>query len=268
MAITVLEVLKHLPRTNCGDCGQPTCLAFATQVIKEGADLSKCPYLPETAGEMGAAVQAQQLSGVGRRRESVAISLEVLQAKVAPLDFAALADGLGAGFGSEAGHPYLTLPYFGHCLQVFKDELRYPPGALADPWDAILLYNYIASRGNQVATGEWIAYHSLPNSVSKAKTLVRLEKQLAAHFAGQAGKLKERAAALGAEFTAVGEDADVQAIFRPLPRVPLLLLFWDAESEEGFEPQARFLFDASVTAYLDLEAMLFLVEHLMDRLMD
>jgi hypothetical protein len=38
MAITVLKVLKHLPRTNCGDCGQPTCLAFATQVIKEGED--------------------------------------------------------------------------------------------------------------------------------------------------------------------------------------------------------------------------------------
>ena len=30
MAITVMEVLKNLPRTNCGDCGQPTCLAFAT----------------------------------------------------------------------------------------------------------------------------------------------------------------------------------------------------------------------------------------------
>ncbi len=66
----------------------------------------------------------------------------------------------------------------------------------------------------------------------------------------------------------MGEDADLQAIFQPLPRVPVLLLFWDADPEEGFEPQARFLFDASVTAYLDLEAMLFLVEHLMERLMD
>ena len=268
MAVTVLEVLKHLPRTNCGDCGQNTCLAFATQVIKEGEDLSRCPHLPETARQMEAAVQAQQRAGVGRRRESIAISLEVLQAKVAPLNFAALAPGLGAGFGSEAGRPYLTLPYFGHRLQVFKDELRYPPGAPADPWDAILLYNYVASRGSQPPTGEWIAYHSLPNSVSKAKTLARLEKKLAAHFAGQAGKLRERAVGLGAELTAVGEDADLQAIFWPLPRVPLLLLFWDTEAEEGFEPQARFLFDASVTAYLDLEAMLFLVEHLMDRLMD
>jgi hypothetical protein len=61
--------------------------------------------------------------------------------------------------------------------------------------------------------------------------------------------------------------ADVQGTFLPLPKVLLLLLFWDAEAEEGFAPQAHWLFDASVTHYLNLEAMLFLVEHLMERLM-
>jgi hypothetical protein len=268
MAITVMEVLKNLPRTNCGECGQATCLAFATQVIKEGEDLEKCPHLTGAGSDMKEAVRAQQQTGVGRRRESLAISLEVLQEKVAPLDFAALAEGIGAAYGQEAGRPYLNLVYFGHCLQVFKDELRYPPGALADPWDAILLYNYIAFRGHEPPTGRWIAYNSLPNSVSQAKTLARLEQKLADHFAGKAAELKERAAQLGGETAAVGgEDADVQAAFLPLPRVPLLLSFWDAEAEEGFAPQARFLFDASVTTYLDLEAMLFLVEHLMGRLM-
>ncbi|MCK9377513.1 MAG: DUF3786 domain-containing protein [Syntrophobacterales bacterium] len=268
MAITVLEVLKKLPRTNCGDCGQQTCLAFATQVIKEGEDLEKCPHLTVTAAGLGEAVKAQQEAGVGRRRESHAISLEVLQAKVAPLDFAALAEGLGATYGEEAGRPYLSLAYFGYCLQVFKDELRYPPGALADPWDAILLYNYIASQGREPVTGRWIAYNSLPNSVSKAKTLARLERQLADHFAGKTAELRERLAQQGGDTVTVGgEDADVQASFLPLPRVPVLLLFWDAEAEEGFAAQAHFLFDASVTTYLDLEAILFLVEHLMERLM-
>jgi hypothetical protein len=267
MAITVMEVLKNLPRTNCGDCGQPTCLAFATHVIKEGEDLNKCPYLTGAGAGMGPAVRAQQAAGVGRRRESLAISLEVLQEKVAPLDFAALAQGLGATYGEEAGRPYLSLTYFGHRLLVFKDELRYPPGAHADPWDAILLYNYIAFQGKEPVAGRWIAYNSLPNSVSKAKTLARLEKKLADHFAGRATLLKERAAQLGGEPVAVGEDADLQAAFLPLPKVPLLLLFWDAEAEEGFAPQAHLLFDASVTAYLDLEGMLFLVEHLMERLM-
>ena len=262
-----MEVLKRLPRTNCGDCGRPTCLAFATQVIKEGEDLGKCPHLA-AGDEFGELIRAQQLSGVGRRRESVAISLEVLQEKVAPLNFAALAAGLGADYGEEAGRPYLAMPYFGHCLQVFKDELRYPPGALADPWDAILLYNYLASQGSQPPTGNWIAYNSLPNSVSKAKTLARLERELAAHFRGRADALKDKAAGLGAAMVAVGgEDADVQAVFWPLPRVPILLLFWDADPAEGFEAQGRLLFDAGVSAYLDLEALLFLVEHLLAQLM-
>ncbi len=115
--------------------------------------------------------------------------------------------------------------------------------------------------------GRWIAYNSLPNSVSKAKTLARLEQKLADHFAGKAAQLRERADRLGGVMVAVGEDADLQAAFLPLPKVPLLLLFWDAEAEEGFAPQAHLLFDASVTHYLDLEAMLFLVEHLMERLM-
>jgi hypothetical protein len=267
MAVTVMEVLKRLPRTNCGDCGQPTCLAFATRVIKEGEDLGRCPHLPP-GNEFSDLIRAQQQAGVGRRRESVAISLEVLQEKVVPLDFAALAAGLGADYGEEAGRPYLAIPYFGYCLQVFKDELRYPPGALADPWDAILLYNYIASGGSRVPTGDWIAYNSLPNSVSKAKTLARLERELAAHFRGRAAALKDRAQSLGAELVAVGGvDSDVQAVSQPLPRVPILLLFWDADPAEGFEAQCRLLFDASVSEYLDLEAILFLVEHLLARLM-
>jgi hypothetical protein len=175
---------------------------------------------------------------------------------------------LGATYGEEAGRPYLTLTYFGYPLQVFKDELRFHPGAPADPWDAILLYNYIASQSREPVAGRWIAYNSLPNSVSKAKTLVRLEQKLADHFAGRADQLKQRAGQLGGVMVAVGEDADLQAAFLPLPKVPLLLLFWDAEAEEGFAPQAHLLFDASVTHYLDLEAMLFLVEHLMERLME
>jgi len=267
MAITVMEVLKNLPRTNCGDCGQATCLAFATRDIKEGEDLDKCPHLTGAGADLGQAVRAQQEAGVGRRRESLAISLEVLQEKVAPLNFAALAEGLGAVYGEEAGRPYLLLTYCGHPLQVFKDELRYPAGAPADPWDAILLYNYIASQGKEPVAGRWIAYNSLPNSVSKAKTLARLEQKLADHFAGRAERLQQRAEQLGGEMAAVGEDADVQAAFLPLPKTPLLLLFWDAEAEEGFAPQAHVLFDASITRYLDLEAMLFLVEHLMERLM-
>lgn len=268
MAHTVLELLKALPRTNCGDCGQSTCLAFATRVIKEGEDLSRCPHLPPAAQELAEAISRQQEKGEGRRRESLAISLEVMHAKIAPLNFRDLAPGLGAVYGEEEGRPYLKFSYFGHELLVFPDEVRYPPGAVPNPWDAILLYNYIASCGKALPTGTWITYQSLPNSVSKAKTLARLEKELAAHFAGRLGQLQSQAAALGAKPAQASENADFQGVFWLLPRVPVLLLFWDAEPEEDFQAQAHFLFDSTVGDFLDLESLLFLVEQLLDRLME
>ena len=267
MALSVMELLKTLPRTNCGECGQATCLAFATQVIKEGEDLGRCPYLPEAAQAIAGEIENQQASGLGRRRESIAIALEALQEKVAPLDLASLAEGLGANYGEEDRRPFLNFRFFGHNLMVFKDEVRYPEGVAANPWDAILLYNYLASRGRAELTGNWITFQSLPNSVSKTKTLKRLEGELAAHFAGKQEDLAKAAAHLGAEPTQTAGDADLQVVFRPLPKVPILLLFWEADLEENFPAQVHFLFDGNVSEYLDLESLLFLVEQLAERLM-
>jgi len=115
--------------------------------------------------------------------------------------------------------------------------------------------------------GTWITFQSLPNSVSKAKTLARLEKELAEHFTGQIDQLRRQTAALAAAPIQASENADFQAVFQPLPRVPVLLLFWDAEPAEGFPAQAHFLFDSTVSDFLDLESLLFLVEQLTDRLM-
>ncbi|HAG07275.1 MAG: CO dehydrogenase/acetyl-CoA synthase delta subunit, TIM barrel [Clostridia bacterium 62_21] len=56
MALTGLEIYKLLPRTNCGDCGQPTCLAFAMQLAAGKASLDACPHASEEAREvLGAA---------------------------------------------------------------------------------------------------------------------------------------------------------------------------------------------------------------------
>ncbi len=41
----VLEILRLLPKTNCGECGQPTCMVFASQVAEGGKDADDCPPL-------------------------------------------------------------------------------------------------------------------------------------------------------------------------------------------------------------------------------
>jgi len=49
MALTGLQIYKLLPRTNCHECGYPTCLAFAMKLAAKQAELKQCPYVTEEA---------------------------------------------------------------------------------------------------------------------------------------------------------------------------------------------------------------------------
>ena len=49
MSPTGIEIFKLLPKTNCGDCGVPTCLAFAMNLAAGKAELSACPHVSDEA---------------------------------------------------------------------------------------------------------------------------------------------------------------------------------------------------------------------------
>jgi len=49
MALTGIEIFKLLPKTNCKECGEPTCLAFAMKLAASKAELSACPHVSEEA---------------------------------------------------------------------------------------------------------------------------------------------------------------------------------------------------------------------------
>jgi len=49
MALTGIEIFKKLPKTNCGECGVPTCLAFAMKLAAGQAELAACPHVSEEA---------------------------------------------------------------------------------------------------------------------------------------------------------------------------------------------------------------------------
>lgn len=49
MALTGIEIFKQLPKTNCGDCGVPTCLAFAMKLAQGQAELASCPHVSDDA---------------------------------------------------------------------------------------------------------------------------------------------------------------------------------------------------------------------------
>ena len=49
--IQVIDILKRLPKTNCGECGAPTCMVFATQIAEGAKDGFDCPALDEEQRE-------------------------------------------------------------------------------------------------------------------------------------------------------------------------------------------------------------------------
>jgi len=47
MALSGIQIYKLLPKTNCKECGYPTCLAFAMKLAAKQAELLACPYVSE-----------------------------------------------------------------------------------------------------------------------------------------------------------------------------------------------------------------------------
>ena len=52
MGLTGIQIFKLLPKTNCKECGVPTCLAFAMNLAAGKAELTSCPYVSEEAKAM------------------------------------------------------------------------------------------------------------------------------------------------------------------------------------------------------------------------
>ncbi len=47
MALTGIQIFKLLPKTNCGECKYPTCLAFAMALASGKAEIDACPHVTE-----------------------------------------------------------------------------------------------------------------------------------------------------------------------------------------------------------------------------
>lgn len=64
MGLTGIQIFKLLPKTNCGECGVPTCLAFAMNLASGKAELDACPYVSEEAREKLAEASAPPIRPV------------------------------------------------------------------------------------------------------------------------------------------------------------------------------------------------------------
>lgn len=80
MALTGLDIFKLLPKKNCKECGQPTCLAFAMALAGAKTSLDKCPYVSEEAKETlgGAAAPPIKLVKIGKDEKTREVGDELV----------------------------------------------------------------------------------------------------------------------------------------------------------------------------------------------
>lgn len=176
--------------------------------------------------------------------------VEGLRLEIAGMDPAALAARAGAEYrASPPGPAEIRIPVWGRETTVgVPDFIARDPetGRECDPGtQALLAYHFRVTDGSPTA-GRWISFSELPDGAFYSRA-----------FQGYTGDLLVRA--FGCGLDALGRAAeklggaretegDLAFSFRPLPRVPLLLVLWRGDDE--FAPSAKFLFDASAERQL------------------
>lgn len=268
-----LEFVALTAKNNCGECGCPTCLAFAVAVTKGGQPPLGCPYVKASALPDELVQEAGREGGLatvekGQNERDMAL-VSHLKAKVRDLDFSRLAPLLGAELLVEDGFDNLVFPYLDRQAVMSSERLTLAGESLVDPRDQILLYNYVAFGGGTAPSENWIGMESLPNSISKIRTLATYcEHKLADKFSGRASRLGELCLQVGGRHGAGEQNGDVGMVIPVLPFVPLYLIFWDEDTEDGFPAKVKILFDENVMNFLDLESLVFAAEKMAERILE
>ncbi|HDM76153.1 MAG TPA: DUF3786 domain-containing protein [Deltaproteobacteria bacterium] len=210
----------------------------------------------------------QLAKGIGVKREGFQKALDFLREEIKKWDLKKIAPSLGAEVRVIDGVTVLELEYFGKKVIVSESDVSQVPEGDIDPWEKIFIYNYVIG-GVVEPSGEWVGMESLPNSVSKIKSLrSHCEEPLAKAFAGKMNALPEVIKKVGGVVVETDVQVDVVADFQILPKLKIRIQWWDEEPDEGFEAKAKFLFDSRVLETLDIESLLFACEQLTDRLLN
>ncbi|MGD9876248.1 DUF3786 domain-containing protein, partial [Desulfococcus sp.] len=270
MPLSVVDLYRDvLPKTNCRDCGFATCLAFAGMVVSEKLPLDGCPHIdPETAARCQKILDAQHAAGKWTRRDMAEDALVWAREKAASMAIEDLPHRIGGRLVGKESNVELELPYFSGLIRIGRNGVRKADDEPLNRWEQVFIYNHMAQGGKVNPTGRWKAFQEIPNTVSKIKSMrAHVEIPLAERFSGKPEALAEAARRIGGlDKIREHPSADAAWRFTPLPKVPVMLLFWNQDDE--FEAKIKLLFDETVCEHLDIESILFLSERLVQLLCD
>lgn len=167
------------------------------------------------------------------------------------MDFALLPERLGV----EVRGDTVIVPVFGKPFRVTENEVIDPGGKRASYAVSVILCKYLLLCPNYHSVlDEWWSFKDFRSAAPLVTYFSdNVERVISGHFSRRTDDLRKAAAALGCRKPAMSLSYDFVACFDPLPRVPLLLVFNDADEE--FESGCSVLFEKRAENYLDMECL-------------
>jgi hypothetical protein len=242
---TPLQVYKFLPKTNCGDCGISTCLAFAAAVIKQDKRLADCPFLDKDTIAQYEGKIDKPVSMEGIREDQ----LKELKKAIETIDLPSRAKLLG---GRSSGETLVI-----QCLGKDFEIDRYGnvlSQCHTHAWFSLPLLDYVLhSRGEECA-GRWVPFRELEKGATWSGLFEqRCEKPLK-QIADAYNDLFEDLVRMFSGASSFNKfNADISVVLYPLPKVPILICYWKPEDDIG--SKLHVFFDDTAEKNLHIESL-------------
>ncbi len=244
-----MEIFKLLEKTNCKKCNKPTCLSFAVEVFQGKKTLDQCPYLKKDIIK-NYTITPQKQSSIEQDMEK---NLNNFKKKITTIDLALCAKRLEAKFSNDR----LTLKILGKDFSVDSKGNFYSDIHI-HAWVISPILNYIIDGAGLACTGKWVPFRELKNGKTwDGLFQQRCEKPLKQIADTYTDLFKDMIDIFKGEKVENHYVADISLVLHPLPKLPILICFWEPEHE--LESNLNIFFDSTAEKNLNIESIYGLV---------
>jgi Domain of unknown function (DUF3786) len=168
--------------------------------------------------------------------------------------------------GGEIHGAGIVVPYFGKPYSISSTDICDLSGNKASFAVRVALSKYVLMCPEVCPSGaEWASYRDFKDAAPFASAFAKnAEKALSDYFSEHARDLDAACHRLACRPPNVEVNYDVARIIDALPKVPVFLLFNDADEE--FAASCSILFEKRAEHYLDMECLAIVGWHLADYL--
>jgi len=239
----LMEIFKLLEKSNCRECNEPTCLAFAAAVFKGQRQIDECTRLDKGI------IERLDLKNEKRANpeQDIDEALELLKRKISAIDLASSAKRLGGTFFDNK----LTLKILGKNFSV-DSKGNLSSDIHMHQWIVFPVLNYITDGAGIPVSGEWVPLRELKSGQTWYRLFgQRCEKPLKKVADTYTDLFEDMIHIFNGEKVENHYESDISLVLHPLPKVPMLICYW--KPDEGLESDLNLFFDSTAEDNLNIE---------------